>query len=459
MKLYKLSLIAMAMTTLCFVGCKSENEPDPIPESFPKTHLIEEFTGQGCGYCPRGMDEVHAYMDENPNYVLVMHHTYGTDHFTVSGSKTIASAYDVDAAPQACVDRSKTKSVDGNMIIFNPIYMYSVDPDQFEKTTYASVNIENEYNAETRELRVVVTGAICKTESPALKLTVLVKESGMIDSQQDNYNTFEGWQEFRHTNAVRAFLSKAMGNAITVGNQRYTESFVYKMKSTWNPENCMVVAFLTEEDNVVVQASEKPVVAGTKGGADILHGGITPVAVPDYYPEPNETAGPATYSGREAENLTVSNAYYDQFEAYGITRWIIEAYNKSTTATVSGVKSIPFVELYLLTAYSDSPALPIGTFPINATQEAETVIAGFRNDNPQQLGGSIFYFLNRSYFNQGYFYPTAEWLITDGEMIITDEGWTLNGHARNGSEIHLTGAALVDKTQTNAPARIHARVP
>ena len=60
-------------------------------------------------------------------------------------------------------------------------------------------------------------------------------------------------------------------------NQRYSENYVIDLKDAWVPENCMVVAFLSEEFQPVVQAAQKPVVDGTKGGADILHGGITPL--------------------------------------------------------------------------------------------------------------------------------------------------------------------------------------
>ena len=35
---------------------------DTIPASFPKKHLIEEFTGQTCGYCPMGMDYIHKFV-------------------------------------------------------------------------------------------------------------------------------------------------------------------------------------------------------------------------------------------------------------------------------------------------------------------------------------------------------------------------------------------------------------
>ena len=113
MKLYKIALIALVAVGLALPGCKSKDDPEPIPESFPKTQLIEEFTGQACGYCPMGMDEVRAYMDANPNYILVMHHTYYTDNFTVAGSKEIAAAMLVNSAPQACIIRSPGSSWSG----------------------------------------------------------------------------------------------------------------------------------------------------------------------------------------------------------------------------------------------------------------------------------------------------------------------------------------------------------
>jgi len=271
MKLYY--FLGIALVAIGLSACKSD--VDSIPDSFPKTHLLEEFTGQGCGYCPRGMDAVHDYMEANPNYVLVLHHTYGTDNFSVSGSQTIARKLVVSGAPLACIDRLKTKSKEGKSIIFNPIYISSVNPDQFDSTTYASIDITTEYDSETRELKVVVSGAICTKEPPMLKLTVLLKESGMIAAQQDYYNTENGWKEFRHTNAVRAFFTDETGDVLTVNNQRYSVTYVYQLSKKWTPENCSVVAFLTEDFKPVVQAAEKPAINGTQGGADILHGGIT----------------------------------------------------------------------------------------------------------------------------------------------------------------------------------------
>lgn len=454
------AILALSSLLMALSSCEPKPEPEPevIPESFPRKHLIEEFTGQGCGYCPYGMDCVHDFMVNDTNFILILHHYgYAADHFSVSGSKTITNALGVSGAPSITIDRARTKSSDGNKVVFHPGNLPTVSKNQFETTTYASVNIRNIYDPDTRELRVVVSGALCKEDYPDLKLTVLVKESGMIDTQQDYFGTYEGWKEFRHCNAVRAFLSDdPKGDPITVkADRHYEEQFVIDLKSNWKPENCMVVAFLSEEFQPVVQAAQKPVVAGTQGGADILHGGVTAVPVPDYYPEPNATDGPAAYSNNKVETFATSYAYYEQYPEYNQTMWTIQAWNTEATVVVNKTTSIPFAFIYVIVPQGNS--LPTGTFPVNRSGETNTVIAGGRVDETQTINGSMFYFTGLNYFNQGYLDPQAQWLIADGEMTITDDGWTLTGHARNGSVINLQGSKLVNGGPANAPTRIQAR--
>ncbi|MBQ9440212.1 MAG: Omp28-related outer membrane protein [Paludibacteraceae bacterium] len=432
-----------------------------IPASFPKKHLIEEFTGQSCGYCPYGMDCISSFMKGDDNWILVLHHYgYAPDKFSVSGSQTITNSLGVDGAPSVCVDRDMTQTEAGNSIVFHPAYMTSLDKSQFETTTYASVQIENDYNAETRELKVKVSGDLCRDDYPTLQLTVLVKESGMIESQQDYYNTYEGWEQFRHANAVRVFLSSAKGDKVTVDAVRhYTATYTTTLKSSWVPENCMVVAFLSEAFKPVVQAEEQPVVAGTSGGSDLEHGGITAVAVPDYYPEPDATSGPGTYSSNSVETMTTSRAYYEDYTEDEVRFWEIETYNPSSYVTVSRTKSVPYARIYVLTPINETQ-IPAGEYPINTSAAVGTVYAGFRDDSRSLIDGSQFYFLNYSYFTQGYMVPTAQWLIADGTFKVSKNGtWTLDGHAQNGSEIHLKGtSSIVNGGPMNAPARNKVQV-
>lgn len=456
--------LALSFAFLALTACEPKDEPKPqpqpeiIPDSFPKKHLIEEFTGQTCGYCPYGMNCIHDFMENDTNFILVLHHYgYSKDHFTIAGSKTITSALKVNGAPTMTINRAKTsymeEGIKRSATTFHPGYLPDVDKAQFEKTTYASVNIQNTYDPSSRELKVTVSGALCKQDYPLLNLTVMVKESGMIDTQADYYYSFEGWQEFRHANAVRAILTNAKGDELLVDSTRhYKEEYTLTLENDWVPENCMVVAFLSEEFQPVVQAAQKPVVEGTKGGADIRHGGITPVPVPDYYPEPSATASPQDFSAKEREILADSYAYSESYPSEGLVLWTIQAYNISYSVNVSGTLCIPFAQLYLVMPYEDKPALPTGTFQINASEEPNTVIAGTRDDEEAQIYGSQFYFTDKSYFNQGYLNPQAQWLINSGSMIINKDGWTIDGKTYNGSEIHLSGAPLTIP-QSAAPVR------
>ncbi len=450
------SFLPLSLAFVALTACGPKDEP--IPDSFPKKHLIEEFTGQTCGYCPYGMNCIHDFMENDTNFILVLHHYgYSQDHFTVAGSKTITNTLKVKGAPTMTINRAKTSYLEEGFkrsaTTFHPSYLPDVDKAQFEKTTYASVNIQNTYDPSSRELKIKVSGALSKKDYPFLNLTVLVKESGMIDSQADYYYSFEGWKEFRHTNAVRAFLSAAEGDPLKVGaNRRYSMEYTITLKDAWVPENCMVVAFLSEEFQPVVQAAQKPVVEGTKGGDDIRHGGITPVPVPDYYPEPDATSSPQDFSQKERDTLAVSYAYSESYPSDGLVMWTIQAYNTSYSVAVGKTPCIPFVQLYLVMPYDDKPALPTGTFQINASEEPNTVIAGIRDDENAQIYGSQFYFTDKSYFNQGYLNPQAQWLINTGSMIINKDGWTIDGKTYNGSEIHLSGAPLTIP-QSAAPVR------
>ena len=434
-------------------------EPDPIVfESFPKKHLIEEFTGQGCGYCPYGMDCVHEFIQNDTNWIVVLHHYgYQADNFSVAGSKTITNKLGVSGAPSIAIDRARTKSEAGSSVCFHPGYLPTVSATQFAESTYASIVLNNSYDAASRTLKVRVSGYVYKEDAPELKLTLLVKESGMVDYQADFYKTYEGWKEFRHCNAVRAYLTAPLGDAISVDSRyRYEAEYEVAISNKWVAENCAVVAVLAEDFKPVVQAEQKPVVSGTKGGADILHGGITAVPVEDYYPEPGTDIAPSTYSGQETDTLTTATGYYQDYASYGFRYWQIQAFNANQTVTVDKTTCVPFAQLYVFTDLNAASIAP-GTYPVNGTMKPGTVWAGYRDDEKMDIDGSMFYYTSKSYLTQGYLVPSAQWMIADGELEVTETGWELTGHARNGSAIHLVGSsAIKNGGKAQAPARVKA---
>lgn len=459
--------------TLTFTACEPKNVPEPekpdpadttavdpqdtVPEqptiSFPKKHLIEEFTGQDCGYCPYGMDCIHEFLENDTNFILILHHYgYQQDHFSVPGSKTITSALSVSGAPSVAIDRDKTKSDAGKKVVFHPGYMYSVDKSQFETTTYASINLTNTYDPASRELKVNVSGMVAKADAPALQLTVFVKESGMIDYQADYYETYEGWSEFRHANAVRAILTAAKGDVISVEDSLYTAEYSVTLDNAWVPENCMVVACLSEAFKPVVQAEQKPVVEGTPGGDDILHGGITRVPISDYYPEYGPTEGPEDVSGHKSEVMTTAYAGYEYVSSINANMWTFYAYNTSTFK-INNVSCVPFSAINIFTS-SDQTSLPAGEYEFNLSLEPGSAYAGYRDDETITIEGSMFYFTSYSYLQEGYIVPEAQWLIADGTLTIEKDSWSVVGHARNGAEIRFGGnTAIQNQGKWGAPAR------
>lgn len=431
------------------------------PESVPKKHLLEEFTGQDCGYCPYGMDCVHEFIGNDTNWIVVLHHYgYHEDNFSVAGSKKITSKLSVSGAPTISINRASTKSEAGKKTCFHPGYLPTTDMSQFETTTYVSLGIENTFDAASGTLNVHLSGLVCKDEFPALKLTVLLKESGMIDYQADYYYTFEGWQEFRHANAVRAFLSDPLGDDLQVDSiYRWTADYELVLNNSWIPENCAVVAMISEAFKPVVQVEQRPVVEGTQGGADILHGGITPVPVPDYYPEPGEDISTKSYSGWDADTLNVAYSFYTPISNLQVNYWTIQAYNVNKTVKVNGTTCVPFAYLYLFTD-TDEREIPTGVYKVNKSMKPGTAYAGYRDDEYMEIDGSTFYYTSKAYLQEGYLAPEAQWLIARGTLTITNNGWSLDGHALNGTPIHLFGnSKIVNQGRSSAPRRTKACTP
>lgn len=472
--IYLFSILMMATV----VGCNPKNTPSepsgtdttnvdtgktnfgPVVEAtFPMKHIIEEFTGEDCGYCPYGMDCVSEFMGNDQNWILLMHHAgYDDDHFTIAGSKKISKKLGVNGAPTISVDRNK--NIYNKSLTFHPGYLPNVNKSKIATETYVSTVIQNNYDAASRQLTVTVSGQIGKAvDSIELMLTVVVKESGMIDYQADYYNTYEGWQEFRHVSAARVFLTDPFGDKIQPtqdkdGRLLYTAEYTTTLNDAWVADNCAVVAFVSEGLKPIVQVEEQPVVAGTQGGRDIEHEGITAVPVSENYPEPDNGNGPFDYY-TDADNIAfnVSYARYTPYSNYGFNFWQMMAYNENITINCENTQCVPFAYIYIFTETTQT-AIPTGEYPINGTMQPGTVWAGYRDDSKYEVDGSVLYFTSKTYFEQNYLVPAAKWLIASGTLTVRENGWTLTGTTRGGKTVSMSGGAIQNGGRAQAPARM-----
>lgn len=265
----------LAVITVClFTACEPQEEP--IAYWYPKKHLVEEFVSQYCGYCPNGMSAVYDYTHGDENFVVIAHH-YGfeEDRFSVKGGDIISQALGVNGTPSISINRETTKYNNRqSAIVFNPGYLPTSGKDQFDDRTYACVDIKNTYDAATRRLTIRINGRVSPNENPHLRLTVLIKESGMQSWQYDYSISSHRWSAFRHTDAVRSFITDPTGDNVTITENRFTASYTYVLDDEWIPENCSIVAFISEGYQPIINANQAPVVQGTDGGANYKPEGI-----------------------------------------------------------------------------------------------------------------------------------------------------------------------------------------
>ncbi len=209
--------------------------------------LVEQFTGQGCGYCPDGAKALKAAIDgmQDPEKVIwVAHHSgYSPDDFTLNESLNIASDLGVRGAPSCAVDRMPVEYMPGTAeLVWHPAY--STTPlleGLLDVPGLATIDLSYTYNEETRKLSVTVKGNSLMSTA---YITVLVKQDGIVARQSNGGNNYQ------HNNAPRVFLTKSSrGDLLTLGeNGEYEVSYEWEVPGKVDKFACAgnmtVVAFV-----------------------------------------------------------------------------------------------------------------------------------------------------------------------------------------------------------------------
>ena len=188
--------------------------------------LIEQFTGQGCGYCPDGAKALKSAIDGMKNsekVIWVAHHAgYQKDDFTLSESLNIANDLRVSGAPSCAIDRMPVEYTAGTSeLVWHPAYSStSLLENLLEVPGLATLDLSYNYDEETRKLIVNVKG---NSLMDVAYITVLVKQDGIVARQSN------GGSNYQHNNAPRVFLTKSYGgDLLTLG-----ENGEYEVEYEW----------------------------------------------------------------------------------------------------------------------------------------------------------------------------------------------------------------------------------
>ncbi len=250
-------------------------EPYNASETFERNILIEKFTGQNCGYCPGGETSIlNAIKGHEDHVVRIDHHCgYMDDIFTISESKSIASAVRVSGAPSCMIDRrvqEERKGTQADGVVFHPGYLNEeIVANAIAAPAHVSVKVEPTYDAATRTATIKVSGKTYK-DMAGTRITACLTQSG-VQAYQSSADA-----SWRHNDFPVAFMTAYNGDEITWNSDgTFSVTYTYTIpeknttgKVTIVPDDMGVVAFVSRwgtNNYDVMNAAAAKLVAGDTG--------------------------------------------------------------------------------------------------------------------------------------------------------------------------------------------------
>lgn len=279
MKKVKNMLLALVVAAFALSACDIIEEPylqgggdfpDPDPSDtvvVTKKVLLEDYTGVRCVNCPAAGELALQLQEIYPQVIVMGVHAGmlsmpngGYPDFRTTEGTEWWNFFGFDANPIGTVNR--TLSGTGRYGL-NPSDWATFIVDETGKDPVIALQIENAYNAESRDLNVKVSGKIMRDQTDDLNLVVCLMEDGITGLQQtpSGVNT-----EYVHRHVFRGTLDGlAWGSSI--GSSPFAEGFTfektynYTLPEGFDANRCAVVAYVFQDsDKAILQVEEAEVV-------------------------------------------------------------------------------------------------------------------------------------------------------------------------------------------------------
>ena len=146
---------------------------------------------------------------------------------------------------------------------------------------FAGVDISTNYDQDTRQLTVTVSGNITADFATYVgndaALTVYLTEDGLVSTQTDYSLPGRYDEDYVHNNVLRAVVSEnVFGDPLTMtGTGTYSNTYTVTLDSEWNADNMHIVAFVgrpvgdnSSADDVWINNTNMAKVGGSSTGID-----------------------------------------------------------------------------------------------------------------------------------------------------------------------------------------------
>ena len=226
------------------------------PASYNRRALVEDYTGDWCGYCTRVAVAIEMVQDASDDVVVVATHLFNGDPYQNQYGVEMANHLGITGLPTAYVNRQE----EWNFPETNNVDQVT---DKAEGTTGSGLAINSTIKANNLSFMVSVGFSENLNGS---KLVVFLLENGLVLSQANYYPEYYGGQNpipnFVHDHVLRHSFTNVLGDAIPAGeavaNNTYRVKYDYTVPSgnIGNPANLEIVAMLVNSSNAIINVNK-----------------------------------------------------------------------------------------------------------------------------------------------------------------------------------------------------------
>ncbi len=272
-KIITISFIFLIISgILCSCDKISEDDyliPLPDVEWQGQRVLIEDFTGMRCSNCPEAAAIAENLQNLYPDRVIVLSNHVSVKKSSLGSPDTLTSNIGDDylsqfypvpnVLPMGMINRINLPS--GR--IFNSTQWNGLVTSQLKILPEFDLEIKNTFSSTDSLLKVVANVTPRKNMEGVYKLTILITESGIIGPQSTSVGTGIDLN-YNHKHVLRTTItsSSTIINGLVSKDLPITGTFEKKIPFRWekggkaNVDNCHVIAFISDTNEVIKQVVE-----------------------------------------------------------------------------------------------------------------------------------------------------------------------------------------------------------
>ncbi|WP_298900358.1 Omp28-related outer membrane protein [uncultured Psychroserpens sp.] len=226
------------------------------PASYNRRALVEDYTGDWCGYCTRVSVAIEMVQEASDDVVVVATHLFNGDPYQNQYGVEMSNHLGITGLPTAYVNRQE----EWNFPETNNVDQVT---DKAEGTIGSGLAINSTIKANNLSFMVSVGFSENLNGS---KLVVFLLENGLVLSQANYYPEYYGGQNpvpnFVHNHVLRHSFTNVLGDAIPAGqavaNNTYRVKYDYTVPSgnIGNPANLEIVAMLVNSSNAIINVNK-----------------------------------------------------------------------------------------------------------------------------------------------------------------------------------------------------------